>query len=438
MEGAMSSPVVPPRIADPNPPSTAPATILVVDDSRLNRRLLQGILAREDCRVIEAADGRAAVALAASERPDLVLLDILMPGMDGYEVCAALKAERRLAEIPVIVLSALSEPADKVKALELGAVDYVTKPFDKGEVLARVRNQLRIQRLTASLRDANRELVAQQRELDADLRAAADIQKSLIPRALPDVGAVELASSFVPCSSVGGDIFNVQRLDDDHVAVWLVDVSGHGVPAAMVTVSVCQSLSLHAGIVLDGSGRPRPPARVLEHLDREFPIERFDKYFTMTYLVLELSTGLVRYCNAAHPPPVLVRHDGSLELFEEGGTIVGLGGVMPYEEGSAVLQPGDRLFLYTDGIVDFVGAGGEEFGAARLHEVLTAGAGHGLRRVCDRLVAALEAFGGDKRPNDDVTVVALDYRGPVASLGSGSGRKERTRPAAGRKAQRSS
>ncbi len=394
--------------------------ILVADDSAMNRKLLVAILAKEEVEIVEAVDGVDALSKARLQRPDLVLLDIVMPGKDGYEVCAELKADPKFANIPVIILSALTQPADKVRALELGAVDYVTKPFDRGEVLARVRNQLQIRKLTASLVQANRDLVAKQKDLDADLRAAGDIQLSLIPRTRPDVPGFDMAWRFVPCSSVGGDIFNVVRLDERRLGLYMVDVSGHGVPAAMVTVSVAQSLTPQAGIVLEprhnasAGDAPvvRSPGRVLEMLDTEFPMERFDKYFTMVYLVLDVVSGELRYCNAAHPRPVVVRKDGRFELLEAGGTIVGLGGIMPFEEGGVVLEPGDRVYLFTDGITEFADTDGEEYGEERLRELLASGGAPHVQAACDGVVDALADFGQGARPNDDVTITGFEFRGP--------------------------
>jgi len=428
----MQAPPRDPSMLDTAAPPSAPAVvrprILVADDSALNRKLLLAILSREDCDVIEAEDGNAALYKARVERPDLVLLDIMMPGKDGYEVCRELKADPKFASIPVIVLSALSQPADKVRALQLGAVDYVTKPFDRGEVLARVRNQLQIRMLTASLLQANRELVAKQKDLDADLRAAADIQTSLIPRSRPDTERLDVAWRFVPCSTIGGDIFNALLLDEHHVAISMVDVSGHGVPAAMVTVSVAQSLTPHAGIVLeprprgaaagDGAGPViRSPQSVLELLDAEFPMERFDKYFTMVYMVLDTRTGVLRYCNAAHPRPVVLRRDGKTDFLDCGGTLVGLGGVMPFEEAELHLEPGDRVFLFTDGISEFSNAAGEEYGEERLQHVLRMSAHVDVQTACDDVVADLLRFGRDQRPTDDITILGLEYVGATAGHG---------------------
>jgi len=401
-----------------------PPRILVVDDAPLNRKLLSAILDREECEVLEAEGGARAIELARTRAPDLVLLDIMMPGMDGYEVCEALQADDLTRSIPIIFLSALSETADKVRGLELGAVDYVTKPFDRGEVLARVRSQVRIQRLSASLREANRELRAASKELQADLAAAADIQGALIPRTRPEREAFDMAWRYVPCTSIGGDVFNLVQLDEHHVGVYMIDVSGHGVPAAMVTVSVSQTLTPQGGVLVapgeDGEAPTiRSPAEVMRMLDEEYPMERFDKYFTMFYLVLDTRTGELRYCNAAHPAPTLRRADGRLEYLSEGGTIIGMGGVMPFDEGRVTLAPGDRLFVFTDGIAEYTGDDGD-FGEERLERHLARAPGGDVQATCDEIVDAVDAFGNGRHPNDDITIVGLEYRGRRPGDSSGT------------------
>lgn len=387
-----------------------PSRVLVIDDQLQNRRLLQVILERDLHDVLLAEDGPSGLELARRTRPDLVLLDVVMPGMDGFAVCERLLRDPTLSDTPVIFLSALSETSDKVRGLELGAVDYVTKPFDAGEVLARVRSQLAIRRLHASLQEANRALVDKQRELDADLRAAADIQASLLPRRRLASDVLDMAWSFVPCQSIGGDIFDVVVLDARHVAVSMLDVSGHGVPAAMITVSVSQCLNPQGDIVVDRSGRPRDPDEVVRRLDREFPLERFDKYFTIFYGVLDTHTGELRYCNAAHPAPWLVRDD-VLEPLETGGTIVGLSGALPFETGRVRMRPGDRVVLYTDGVTEAVSPDGRGFGEERLRELVLATRDEPVRAACDRLADALRAWHGGRQPLDDISILGLEYLG---------------------------
>lgn len=391
--------------------------ILIVDDNAVNRKLLIMILEKKGYLLFEAQDGEEAVSMAREIMPDLILLDVMMPLKDGYEVCQQLKAQEQFAATPIIFLSAKTETQDKIKGLNLGGSDYMTKPFDQGEVLARVNSQLEIRRLNQNLMDANNALVEKQKHIDADLKAAGAIQQTLLPHVIPDVNSLDIAWKFLPCQDIGGDIFNVFRLDESHLAVYMLDVSGHGVPAAMVAVSVSQMLFPHAGFILKQIIASPPyyeissPATVLEELDTLYPMERFDKYFTMSYMVLNIKTGAIVYSNAAHPHPVIVRTDGSTEFLDQGGTIIGMGGVMPFDEGRAILNPGDRLFLYTDGIPEYQDDQGNFFGEKRFFHQLIAGMGSPLFQTLDDILKGINTFGNGLAPNDDISILGIEFKG---------------------------
>lgn len=398
--------------------------VLVVDDTPTNRRLLRAILQPRDCEILEAADGGEALRIAHETPLDLVLLDVMMPVKDGYQVCAELKADPRTERIPVIFLSARTQAQDKIRGLELGAVDYITKPYDSAEVLARVETHLRLGSLRQSIVEANHELRHRQQRIDADLRAAAVIQRSLIPsrEVCTRFPEVDIAWRFLPCNSIGGDVMNVVRLDEHRLGLYVLDVSGHGVPAAMVTVSVSQQLYPQAGILKEitdasRSYRVAGPVEVLEHLDREFPLERFDKYFTMFYSVLDLRDGTLASARAAHPPAFLVRGTGEIESILPMGTIVGLGGMLSFEGDTRRLEPGDRLFLYTDGAVECPGPAGERFGTERLKEILARSTDVGADELCARVQQALDRFSAGLPAADDVTFLAVDYRGRDRTVG---------------------
>ncbi len=391
--------------------------ILIVDDNAMNRKLLIMILEKKGYILFEAQDGEAAISMATEIMPDLILLDVMMPLKDGYEVCRQLKADDKFAAIPIIFLSAKTETQDKIKGLNLGGSDYMTKPFDQGEVIARVNSQLEIRRLNYNLMEANDALVEKQKLIDADLKAAGAIQQTLLPHVMPDVETLDIAWKFLPCQDIGGDIFNVFRLDESHIAVYMLDVSGHGVPAAMVAVSVSQMLFPHVGFILKQTITPPPyyeicsPAQVLEELDILYPMERFDKYFTMSYMVLNIKTGAIVYSNAAHPHPVIVRTDGSTEFLDKGGTIIGMGGVMPFEEGRAILNPGDRLFLYTDGIPEYQDRNGHFFGEKRFFHQLVAGMKNPLSHTLDDILQGVDTFGEGLAPNDDISLLGIEFKG---------------------------
>lgn len=386
-----------------------PEKVLIVDDSIDNRRLLVRTLQKSGYELAEAVDGKEALIQTREFLPDLILLDIMMPELDGYQVCAALKNDPATADIPVIFLSAKTETQDKIKGLEIGGVDYITKPFDRGEVLARVRTQLK-------LRSLMKEILEKQRHLDEDLKAAAAIQASLLPQSLPELDRLRLAWKFVPCDQTGGDIFNILRLDEDHLAFYMVDVSGHGVPAAMITVSVSQMLQPLAGCVKKKINLPpyyeiASPQEVMQTLDQEYPFERFNKYFTIVYLVADLSRGKVVYSNAGHPAPLLLHGDGRIELLDKGGTIIGLNGLIPFEQEEIQLLPEDKIFLFTDGMVEFENHQGEAFGLQRFMTVLKQVASQPITRVLDSLYESIRAFGGDSPVLDDMTLLGIEYLG---------------------------
>lgn len=391
--------------------------ILIVDDSATIRKLLRFHLKAEPYLLLESSDGLQAVDMCLREQPDLVISDIQMPQLDGYGLCRRLKQDPRTQDIPIIFLSARAETADKIKGLELGAVDYIAKPFDRGEILARIRNQLKIRHLTRSLIAANRQLRQKQRHIDADLEAAAQIQKSLLPVAIPRFAHVEVAWRFFPCEQVGGDVINIFHLDEEHLSAFVLDVSGHGVPSAMVTVSVCQALLSKSDSILKRPVSHKPfyelaaPAQVLARLDREFPFERFEKYFTMVYLVLNIHSGRMRYCNAAHPMPVLLRADGRLDLLKAGGTVIGMGSGLPFEDGEIYLRPGDRIFLYTDGIVEYADGEGEFFGPERFYHQLQETRAVSLDAVCESVIQSMTNHSGEFTPQDDITLLGLEYQG---------------------------
>jgi len=262
------------------------------------------------------------------------------------------------------------------------------------------------------LAQLNRELSERQRRLDEDLEAAAGIQQSLLPQKLDQIKDMRFAWRFESCEKIGGDIFNVNLLDRDHLAGYILDVAGHGVPAALVAVSVSQMLQLGSGLPLreDDSGPPSgegivQPKEVLTLLDQQFPIDRFGKFFTMFYIVFNIPKRRLTYCNAGHPQPILIRAGGALEFLDRGGTIVGLGGQLPYEQGEADLEAGDKLVLYTDGVTEHQNSDREFFGEERFHRLLAGCAGCGIDETLERVYASLMEFGGGTKPLDDISLL---------------------------------
>lgn len=283
-------------------------------------------------------------------------------------------------------------------------------------VICLLRDVTELLRLEANRLRARLELEEHQRRLQEDLKGAAVIQQSLLPQSGPRIGQVEIAWEFVPCEMVGGDLFNVFSLDEKRLGLYMLDVSGHGVPAAMIAVSVYQMLQPGAGSLLKRRTSAPPfyeitsPQEVLVALDKEFPFERFNKFFTLTYLVLNLAEGGLVYSTAGHPPPILVPARGEPQVLSVGGSVVGLGGLVPFVEQRLSLSHGDRVILYTDGLIEHANLRGEMYGLARFQQLIRELRRRPLSEMLAQTLHEVMAFGGSSRPRDDVSLLAVEYR----------------------------
>ena len=393
------------------------STILVVDDNPVNRRLLESIIRKAGYQVVTAVDGKEAMTMVKQAPVDLILLDIIMPEMDGLSVCKCLQNDRQTSTIPVIMVSSLDLSETKIQCFELGAVDYITKPFHQGEILARIRSQLSIKQLTASLVQRNTQLKERQDIIDQDLMAAAAIQQALLPASIPFPDRLHVEYIFQPCERIGGDIFNVFALDDHSVGIYIVDVCGHGVPAAMIATLVSQAMVQSGNVVCsltveDRCASINDPIEVLTHLDRLFPIERFDRYFTITYMTLDLRNGSYVYGSAGHPPILLQKANGKSLFLDSGGPVIGLGEFAPPREiDSGQLTRGDKLFFYTDGIVELENPAGDTFGLEGIQQAVTTHAKGALRDCASALSSHLKDFTQHTAINDDISVLCLEYTG---------------------------
>jgi sigma-B regulation protein RsbU (phosphoserine phosphatase) len=392
--------------------------ILVVDDNEMNRDLLSRRLARKGHTVEVAEDGPAALRFIEHDEFDLVLLDIMMPGMDGYEVLEKIRGRHEADDLPVIMATAKSESEDIVAALKLGANDYVTKPFDFPVVLARVNTQL-------ALRKSRRELMAAHCRMKKDLEAAAKIQQTLLPSGGPGIDGVRCAWRYRPCDELAGDTLNVIPFDQHRVGLYVLDVSGHGVPSSLLSVILSRSLSAtdDGSSVLwttDENSRQRrvaSPIEVADELSRRFPYDEVNhQYFTMVYGVLDSQRRSFTYVSAGHPPILQLSSAGEAVLHSSTGPPVALipAEVAPsvFEQVEIELAPGDRLYLYSDGVPEAKGPGDEDFGEERIIEALVPALDRDLDDSIEDLLRHVWTWGGGGCPGDDVSVLAVEISGP--------------------------
>lgn len=378
--------------------------ILVINDDDGIREMTVLILQSHGYATCEARNGKEGIEKAIQEIPDLVLLDIMMPEMDGYEVCTHLKANPITKEIPVVFLSSLNMPKEKIKGLELGAVDFINNVVDQGELLARVQTHLKIKSLTNELIKKNQQLSKKQQILDENLSAAALIQTSFLPPAEVKMSQLNIAWLWLPSYTLGGDIFNVIQLNGKTV-FYIVDVSGHDVPSALVTISVSQFLHQENG----PHKTIRSPKDMMTELDNEYPIERFDRFFTIFYALLDLETKKLTYSCAGHPPAMILSKDG-IRLMENRGTIIGLSMNYPFEESEESLLVGDKIFFYTDGIIEQKNAKEELYGIRRLLNLLEKIKDESVSSIIKLVNESLFEFKGDMPVQDDVSMMIVEIK----------------------------
>jgi sigma-B regulation protein RsbU (phosphoserine phosphatase) len=393
-----------------------PASILIVDDTPANLQVLSGMLKDRGYKVRPVPSGKLGLLAARRDPPDLILLDINMPEMNGYEVCEHLKADEGLQGIPVIFISALTEQLDKVKAFATGGVDYITKPFQMEELQARVETHLKIRRLQVELEAANTRLAEANGRMSRDLRAAAKIQETFLPRQAPRVPGADFAWAYRPCDELAGDGLNVVPLGGGEVGLYVLDVSGHGVASALLSVTLSRLLSPPSDpssiLIRDGDGGGRsdvtPPAEVAARLNRLFSFDPATEQFaTMVYGVLNAVTGDFRYISAGHPGPVHLPSGADPVILESQGYPIGLA-ADAYEERSAHLGAGDRLYLYSDGVPEAMDPAGRQFGDARLLDAIGRGRFELLREAVGILLGDVARWHGSERAQDDVSILAVE------------------------------
>jgi serine phosphatase RsbU (regulator of sigma subunit) len=344
-----------------------------------------------------ATSGAKALELVrAKPAPDLILLDVEMPEMDGYEVCRRLKSDPETLEIPVIFLTGKTEAEDETRGFSVGAVDYIHKPFSPAVVKARVQTHL-------ALRQAREQLARQLAAIQLELEMARKIQLSILPREVPRVEGFDIAARYVPMTSVAGDFYDFIPVDDKRFGALVADVSGHGVPAALVASMLKIALAAQAPHAAD-------PARVLAGLNQAL-CGKFETHFvTAAYLFVDTETSTIAYAGAGHPPVVLCgRGEGSARAIQQNGLFLGM---FPHAKYTSVRVPivgGDRCAVYTDGVSEARNPAGEEFGTERLQALLERSREQASGPFADSVLEALNEWTG--RPgeghDDDVTLLVI-------------------------------
>ena len=395
-----------------NPQIGPSDSILIVDDAPANLRLLSEMLAGQGYSVRVATNGRRALASVRAAPPDLILLDIRMAGMDGYEVCEQLKADRRTRHIPVIFISALDQLQDKVQAFAVGGVDYVTKPFQGEEVLARVETHLALRRLQNQLREANQALREANRRMERELALAGRVQASFLPHDLVTAAGWQIAAALRPARQTSGDFYDAIPLPGGRLGLLIADVVDKGVGAALFMALSWILVRTYA------VEHPTHPESVLRAVNRRVLADTdTGQFVTAFYGILDPATGSLTYSNAGHPPPFVFGGSGGHAARSLGKTGMALGvlDAETWEQVTIQLDPGDVLVLYSDGVIDAEDEHAAHFGPERLKASVQANLGHSVQAIQDALLADIQAFAGGAIQMDDITLMVVAQQ-PEVSL----------------------
>jgi len=399
-------------------------TVLVVDDEEVWLGMLSQFLQGKGFNVLSATNGPSALALLAQDQIDLVLLDFLMPEMDGLEVLDKIRHDYSRAALPVIMATAKTSSRDIVTALRKGANDYLTKPFDFPVVLARVETQMSLKRSVDEISKLQRSLESQNQDLENvnakltdanrkmkhDLEAAAKVQEAMLPSPPVKVPGVHFEWCFRPCDELAGDHLNILPVDESQVSFFVLDVVGHGVQAALLAVTVnrvlAEMMQTH-GDVHSSKADSSSPRHIADRLSRLFTMEELGKFFTIAFCNLDLGTRECMYTCAGHPGPIYCPKNSEPVVATFPGFPIGTMD-SAYEERGIALHPGDRLFLYSDGVVEAQGYSEEPFGVDRMLEVLRVTRDAPLHSTVEALALRLESWHGDRKQLDDISILALE------------------------------
>jgi phosphoserine phosphatase RsbU/P len=371
--------------------------VLIVDDAKTNVDILVEAL-RNEYKLSVALDGAAALRSVEKSTPDLVLLDIVMPGLDGYEVCRRLRAHEPTREVPVMFLSSLEDVKNKAQGFEVGGNDYLTKPFEVLEIKARVRSLLKAKAYADAIREA----------MARDLRIAREIQMGILPADLAAATkgtGLDVHAIIEPAREVGGDLYEVLRVSERRVVVALGDVSGKGIPAALfmaVTVTVLRTLARQIA----------EPDEILRRLNDELAEQNPRGMFvTLQCLVFDLEHERVSCAGAGHHQLAIVSPGRPPRLTcPSSGRPAGLMSLNPIERVTLPLERGDTFVLFSDGVSEAMNREEDFYGEERLLAALATASGTTPAETLTRVLADVRAFTAGAKQSDDITLLAVQYR----------------------------
>ncbi len=392
--------------------SRSEMSVMIAGDNPTVSLLLAATLSKWGYETARAVDGQDALAQLMSHKVGILISDLDMPRLDGIGLSREIRSRTWPSYIYILFCTAKDNKDDLIRAMEAGADDFISKPVDFAELRVRLRAAQRVIDLQHELALQNRELRKAYDTLDRDLRAAAQLQQSLLPQRASVSPELLIDWLFLPSLYLAGDMFNFIQLDRDNIGIYQLDVSGHGIPAALLSMALSRVLTKESGGLLchdsaDGTSWIRTPSEVVSQLNERFQ-SNDDSYFTIFYGIFNRVNLSFRFCQAGHPSPILLRSNAVAHSIGSGGFPVGMMPSMDWEEESITLAPGDRLVLYSDGVTESKNADGQHFSEEGLLNSLSGGSQSDLRGMLDHLHDDVRAWSGKDEYSDDISVLALE------------------------------
>lgn len=372
------------------------STILIVDDEPVNLQVLVNQLRLEGYELITAENGMQAINIILEKKvPDLVLLDVMMPKMTGYHVCSLIRERFSLYDLPVLLLTAKNQIQDIVAGFESGANDYLSKPFDKRELLARVDMLITLKNAVISR--------SRYEGLQKELEIARRIQFSILPEKLPVVNGLDIQSCYIPMDLVGGDFYDFHAIDSRHLGAIVADVSGHGIPSSLISSMVKIAFYMQ-------SGNAGSPEVLLGNIHNTLIGKCETHFITAAYIYIDLDRMTLTHSSAGHNPLlVLKKAEGRVISVETKGRIIGLIPSGNFAKTEISIEKGDRLILYTDCVIETRNSSGELFGFDRFYDFVSSSASMSAADFTASIPERLKEWAGnDGDFEDDLTVVIID------------------------------
>ncbi len=378
--------------------SLSNAKILVIDDSKLNRTVIRKTLSELNFSVDEAEDGESGLERSLSEKFDIIFVDTVMPKMDGIDFIKEIKSKKRNDFIPLVLMTGNDDLNAKIKGLNIGADDFLQKPINQKELVARTMSLLRLKRTHDLLFERNM-------LIKKELEAAKKIQQFIIPHDFSHIPYPKISGKYLPMEDIGGDFFDVYKINEDKTAFVIADVTGHGIPAALIVTMAKMIFSVYSSVT-------ESPKELLSSVNKDVYKFMFDgQYFSAFYALYDNKKKILKFSNAGHTLPLLYRSSSGkiLSLDTNSGFFVGIMEESYYEEKAVKIEKGDCLILYTDGLTEMKNKNREDFGEKALAKFITKNRDISGNDFCSKLLNEVMAFSDYSDKSDDLTFMFIEF-----------------------------